>query len=458
MKNCIKKYIVLIIAIALLISGMTVYATAAAQTSLPLLVGETAVLIDAKSGMVLYNKSMDEQREPASTTKIITGLLAIENLDLDKVVTIDEETSVTEGSRIYLLEGEQITVRDLLYALFLESANDAAVALAKEMAGSIDDFAIMMNEKAIELGAKNTNFVNPHGLHAEGHLTTAYDMAMMAKAAMENETFRKYVTTYKHTIPATNMQDTRYLYNTNRLLYDTKTKVSANGEIRTAKYEGVTGIKTGYTSHAGGCLAASALRDGTELIAVVMKSTDSGRFGDSIALLDWGFENYKTVQTLEKGDKAGEIRVKGGAVKYVSLVAEKDCYATVPIGGSTEDLTRVVKAADEIEVPVKKGQSAGTIDFFSDDILVNSVNLVAAEDVEKGGPLSVFGISDKTANKIFISAGVFFGVIAAAAGGLLYIRRHNRKKSRLRRAERAMKLAMEREMQKVYENKERYRR
>lgn len=458
MKNCIKKYIVLIITIALLVSGMTVYATAATQTSLPLLVGETAVLIDAKSGMVLYNKSMDEQREPASTTKIITGLLAIENLDLDKVVTIDEETSFTEGSRIYLLEGEQITVRDLLYALFLESANDAAVALAKEMAGSIDDFAIMMNEKAIELGAKNTNFVNPHGLHAEGHLTTAYDMAMIAKAAMENETFRKYVTTYKHTIPATNMQDTRYLYNTNRLLYDTKTKVSANGEIRTAKYEGVTGIKTGYTSHAGGCLAASALRDGTELIAVVMKSTDSGRFGDSIALLDWGFENYKTVQTLKKGDKAGEIKVKGGAVKSISLVAEKDCYATVPIGGSAEDLTRVVKAAEEIEAPVKKGQSVGTIDYFSEDVLVTSVNLVAAEDVEKGGPLSVLGISDKAANKIFISAGVFFGVIAAAAGALLFVRRQNKKKSRLRRAERAMKLAMEREMQKVYENKERYRR
>lgn len=457
MKKSIRTHITLIILIVSLIAGMTVNAAAATKTSIPLLVGETAVLIDAKSGMVLYNKSMDEQREPASTTKIITGLLAIENLDLDTVVTIDEETSFTEGSRIYLLEGEEITVENLLYALFLESANDAAVALAKEMAGSVDKFAIMMNEKAIELGAKNTNFVNPHGLHAEGHLTTAYDIAMIAKAAMENETFRKYVTTYQYTIPATNMQDTRYMYNTNRLLYDTKTMVSANGELRAAKYDGVTGIKTGYTSQAGGCLAASALRDGTELIAVVMKSTDTGRFGDSIALLDWGFANYKTVQTLKKGDTVGEISVKRGAETSVKLVAEKDGYATVPIDGSVEDLTKVIKTTEEIQAPVEKGQVVGTIDYFSDEVLVSSVNVVAGEAVEEGGMLSVFGVSNKTATKIYISAGVFFGVIAAAVGGLLYIRKQNKKKSRQRRAERAMQIAMEREMQRVYENKNKYK-
>lgn len=427
-------------------------------TETPAIVAETGILIDAKTGSVLYNKGMDIQKEPASTTKMITGLLAIEKLSMDKVVTIDDETPFTEGSRIYLLEGEKITVEELLYALFLESANDAAVALAKEMGGTVENFAIMMNEKAKELGAKNTNFRNPNGLHLEGHVTTAYDLSMIAKAAMQNPTFRKFVSTYKYTIQPTNKQEEpRYMYNTNRLLYDTKTRVSANGVIRTAKYDGVTGIKTGYTRQAGGCLTAGASRNGTELIAVVMKSTDKGRFGDSIALLDWGFENYHTVKTVDAGTKMGMINVTKGAEKQVALVAEKDGYATVSIDKTAKDLTKVIKVAEEVEAPVKEGKVVGNVDFFQGDVLMNSVNVVAKKAIVEGGILAVFGVSNKGAVKIYSGVGVFAGIIAIAVGGLLYIRFKNIKRRKERRAMRAMQIAMEREMDKLYFNKEKYK-
>ena len=166
------------------------------------------------------------------------------------------------------MEGEQITVRDTLYGLMLESANDSAVALAKMISGSVSDFAVLMNAKAQELGALNSNFVNPNGLHEDEHLSTAYDMAMIAKYAMENPVFRDYVATYQYTVAATNMQETRYLYNTNRLLYDNINKVYVDRILRGCKYEGVTGIKTGYTSKAGGCLVAGAKRGETELIEI----------------------------------------------------------------------------------------------------------------------------------------------------------------------------------------------
>lgn len=423
----------------------------------PSIVAETGVLIDAKTGMVLYNKGMDMQREPASTTKVITGLLAIENLPLDKVVTIDAETPFTEGSRIYLMEGEKITVKDLLYALFLESANDAAVALGKEMAGNVDDFATMMNDKAKELGAKNTNFKNPNGLHLDGHVTTAYDMAMIAKAAMENPTFRKFVSTYKYTIQPTNKQEEpRYMYNTNRLLYDTRTKVSANGVIRPAKYDGATGIKTGYTGEAGGCLVAGAERNGTELIAVVMKSTDSGRFGDSIALLDWGFEKYHSVKTVNKGTDMGTIKVARGQEKKVPLVTEKDGYATLPIEQNAKKLKKVIKIAEKIKAPVQEGQVVGSVDFFQGEILMSSVDIVAAQAVKERAIFSILGTSNKTAVKFYVGAGITAGLAVTAAGALLFIRHRNIKRRKQRRAERAMRIAMERERDRLYFNKEKF--
>ncbi|MHC1724200.1 MAG: D-alanyl-D-alanine carboxypeptidase family protein [Aminipila sp.] len=462
MKKTITTMIVLFSLIASLgVNTTAVFAETAASVetnaNIPSIVAETGVLIDAKTGMVLYNKGMDIQKEPASTTKIITGLLAIEKLPLDKVVTIDADTPFTEGSRIYLMEGEKITVKDLLYALFLESANDAAVALGVEMAGNVDDFAVMMNEKAKELGAKNTNFRNPNGLHLEGHVTTAYDLAMIAKGAMENPTFRKYVSTYKYTIQPTNKQvEPRYLYNTNRLLYDNRTKVSANGVIRTAKYDGTTGIKTGYTGEAGGCLVAGAAREGTELIAVDMKSTDSGRFGDAIALLDWGFANYHSVKIINKGTDMGTIKVAKGEERKVALVTETDGYATLPINQNAKGLKKVVKLAEKVEAPVKDGQVVGSVDFFQGNMLMGSVNIVAEQAVKEGAIFSILGTSNKGLDKLYIGAGIVAGVVSAATGTLLFIRYRNIRRRKQRRAARAMRIAMDRERDRLFYSKDNF--
>lgn len=400
-----------------------------ATEAAPNLVGETAIVIDASTGQVLYDKNAHEQRYPASTTKMITALLALENLDLSQTVVIDAETPFTEGSRIYLLEGEEITVEQLLYALMLDSANDAAAALAIAVAGDIPSFAVMMNERAKALGAENTNFVNPHGLQDEGHVSTAYDLALIAREAMKNEKIRELVMTYRYIIPATNRQETRYLYNTNRMIYDEKTKVNANGVMRTAKYEGITGIKTGYTGHAGGCLVAGAKRGETELISVVMKSTDLGRFGDSAALLDFAFANYKTAKVIDGGTDLGDIRVARGSIRRVDVVAAENGYVTLPAEASSELLTTKIVLEDKVSAPITKGQKLGTVEIYESDQLVGQVDAVAAEEILEGGVFSIVGIPDAIGKKIevFFSF-IIIGFLLLVIGYVLLKRQQTRRR------------------------------
>jgi len=365
-----------------------------AATNPPELIAETAVLIDATTGAVLYDKNKDALMEPASTTKMITGLLAIENLPMDRIVTIDAETPFTDGTRIYLEEGEEISVEHLVNALMIESANDTAVALAKEISGSVEDFAVLMNERARELGAKNPSFKNPNGLHLEGHLVSAYDLAMIAKGAMKNQKFREIVLTYKYTIPETNKKVERNIYNRNRLIYDEVTKVSVKGVMRPARYEGATGIKTGSTGQAGGCLVASAKREGTELIAVVLKSTDAGRYGDSIALLDYGFENYFTYKAVDSSQALEDLEVTRGAVNHVAIEIKEDSYMTLPVEASPELVTTEAVTDEIVTAPVEKGQQVGKIEIYEGGSLVGEVPIVAAESVAEGMFLSRFGVED----------------------------------------------------------------
>ena len=327
----------------------------------------------------------------------------------------------------------------------LESANDAAVALAKEIAGNVDDFAEMMNKRAKELGAKNTNFVNPNGLHEEGHVSTVYDLAMIAKGCMKNEMFRTLVSTYYHHIDATNKQDERYLYNTNRLLYDEKTKVSANGIIRPAKYDGCIGIKTGYTSNAGGCLVAGAEKDGTYLIAVTMKSTDAGRFGDCIALLDYGFSNYHSSLAVEAGADMGTIKVKKGSPNEVKVITKESAYVTLPIEASSAVIKTKVIVDKEVRSPLKKGQKVGTVEIYESDILSGTVDLITADSVKEGTLLAYLGIQNKAAYIIYTVLGIL--LIIAAALSISYISLKKRKARRRRelRERRAAQIAKERE-------------
>lgn len=432
--DSMKKIVTIIFIAMIFISAAPMVSFGATEP--PAILAETAVVIDAKTGQVLYDKNRNEQRYPASTTKVITALLALENLDLSKTVTIDAETPFTEGSRIYLLEGERVTVEQLMYALLLESANDAAVALGKEMAGTIPAFAEMMNEKAVELGAQNTHFVNPNGLHEDDHLTTAYDLAMISREAMKNEKFRELVTTYRYVVPATNMQDTRYLYNTNRLIYDEKTKVLVNGVQRAAKYVGATGIKTGYTSHAGGCLIAGAKRGDTELISVVMKSTDEGRFADAISLLDYAFENYKSVKAMDADTILGEIPVNRGAARKVEVIAADTAYATLPIEASSSLVNTKIVLDEKVRAPVTMGQKVGVVEVYEGDRLVGQVDAITTSGIPEGGILSIIGISDEAAVVLEKTFASIFAVVIFLFAAYILLKRRQIRRRKLRRIER----------------------
>ena len=418
-------------------------ADAYAATEAPDIIAEAGILIDGTTGEILYTKNEHAQLEPASTTKMITCLLGLENLDLDETMVIDAETPYTEGSRVYLLEGEEIKTEDVFYALMLESANDAAVAIGNAVAGDKESFAAMMNEKAKELGCLNTNFVNQNGLHEEGHVSTAYDLAMIAKACMQNETFRTLVSTYKHDVPATNLQEERHFYNTNRLLYDTKTKVPVGDEMVAAKYDGCIGIKTGYTSHAGGCLVAGAVRDDTFLIAVVLKSTDEGRFGDCISLLDYGFANYHTVYPsgVEAGMDLGTAKVKHGAVRKVGVTTNGTVGVTLPIEASNDLLSTKLVLDKGIKAPLEKGQEIGTLEVYEGDNVVATLAAITTDSVGKGTILSYIGIPNSIAYVIFAVVGI---IILAFAALIIYVKVHNakvRKIKKQRREERLMEMA-----------------
>lgn len=437
---------ILIIALSVLIGTMSI---AYAETQPPLLTGKSAILIDATTGKVLFEMNSHDQHYPASTTKIMTAILTLENLDLSDKVEIDEETPFTEGSRIYLLEGEDVTVEEVMYGMMLESANDAAVALAKNISGTVEKFAQLMNEKAVQLGALNTNFVNPNGLHEDDHLTTAYDLAMIAKYAMTNEIFREYVSTYQYTMDATNLQDTRYFYNTNRMLYDNIHKVTVNNEIRGCKYDGITGIKTGYTGKAGGCMVAGARRGTTELIAVSLATTEMGRFQDCIALLDFGFDNYKTVNALKQGEEFGMIPVSRGSVKNVRVILPEEVNATLPAEASASLLRTEVNLLDSIEAPVLPGQKAGIIKLYAGEELIGEYDAVAADRVERGGLLSIAGISDEAADKMISFSLISLTLLLLLLVLYVLIKRRQMKIRRIKRLRREEKYRQIYEQQKI---------
>jgi len=436
-----------IILLAFLVIGLIIGwpKSSDAASGIPELVAEAAVLIDARTGVILYEKNMDKLMEPASTTKIITCLLALDHLQPGQIVTVDAESSVTEGSRMNLVEDEMIAVEYLLYALMLESANDAATALAKEISGSVEAFAELMNELAEELGTDRSSFKNASGLPASGHLSTAYDLAIITQYAMLNPDFRRIISTVEYTIPATNKQPERIARNTNRMLADDETNVSVQGIMTPVLYEGISGVKTGFTNNAGACLVASAERDGTELIAVVLKSAELARYGDMIALLDYGFENYYSHRAVSAGTALDNIKVKRGAVNNVGIKVLEDRYITLPKEASTALINTRVVMDEDITAPVGEGMEVGKMEIYEGDVLIGYVPIVTTAAVDEGGPLSVFGIEDSTASILFKI------VIALGAALLLFLliliilRIKYARRRKARRKRRAYELARDRE-------------
>ncbi|MBO5338547.1 MAG: D-alanyl-D-alanine carboxypeptidase [Clostridia bacterium] len=326
--------------------------------------GKSAVLIEADSGEVIYEKNADIRLPMASTTKIMTGIIAIENCPLDEVVKIPKEAVGIEGSSIYLIEGEELTVRELLYALLLESANDASVALAIKTSGDVSEFADLMNRKADELCLENTHFTNPHGLDDDEHYTSASDLSKITAYAMKNPVFKEIVSTYKKTIPLNNGEGTRVLINHNKLL---------------RSYNGSNGVKTGYTKHSGRCFVSSAQRDGVNLICVTLNAPND--WHDHSALLDYGFEKYESVDLAEAGDYLLELNVIDGK-KSTVLVSNTEPLS-VTLKKDNINISAKAEYNRLLSAPISKGDTIGRIVFYNNDEKIGAIDLVALENINE---------------------------------------------------------------------------
>ncbi len=306
-----------------------------------------AVLMEAESGTVVFGQNENARLSMASTTKIMTALVALEHMPLDTSITVTDRSVGVEGSSIYLSVGETLTLEDLLYALMLESANDAAETIAVAVSGDVPAFAALMNEKAAELGLTDTQFVNPHGLDAEGHYTTAKELALLTCAALQNPDFCRIVATERHTIPLHNTDGVRLLLNHNKLL---------------RSYEGCIGVKTGFTKKTGRCLVSAAERDGVRLVAVTLGAPDDWR--DHTAMLDYGFALYDRVSLCEPGFYAAPLPLVSGESEYV--IVENTDTLTVTLPRNHGRIVCVVERRRFDFAPVSRGDEVGRLRFFEE--------------------------------------------------------------------------------------------
>lgn len=413
-------------------------------TDPPSIMGSGSCVIDGWTGTVIYDKDSKTKRAPASTTKMITCLLAIENLSLEAQVVIDNEVIATKGNTLIFKEGEIVSVKDLLYGMMIYSANDAAVALAKEVSGSLPAFADLMNQRAKELGAENTHFLNPHGLTEEGHFSTAYDLAMIAKGCMENETFREICKTPSYKMTANFLSPEREVFTTNLLISDSPIMVTVGGVLRSVKYDSCVGIKTGFTLAAGNCLVSAATKGDTTFISVVLNSGELERFSDSIALLDWSYENYRSYQTVSKGEAVGKVHIKEGAILNAPMVGDRNHFLLMPNDAADSVVSTKVILEEGLKAPISKGTIVGKIEVYEGDRLVDTVNGILKEDIPRGTFLSKVGIPDKIGKPLIViviallSLAILFAIIVIVMRIVV-----KRQKTR-RRQQRALEIAAKR--------------
>lgn len=372
-----RTYILSILLIAIIAAGTipTVYAD-----EVPAYSGEldskSAVLMDADSGTVFFEKNPHEKLPPASVTKVMTMLLITEAVDngrvsLDDVVTVSEKAASMGGSQMYMEPGETHTLDQLLTGIAMVSANDACVAAAEYISGSMDIFVEQMNSKAKDLGLENTHFSNTNGLPVSDHYTSAYDIAVMSSELIKHDVILPYLAASdcvmevgKEGKPKTSLE----MINTNKLL-------------RT--YSGAIGIKTGFTQDAGYCLSAAAKRDGLTLVAVVLGASSSKiRFDEAAQLLDYGFANYESVNIAEKNDLVGNATVDKGVYTFTDLQAQEDIKIIVPKGKGSEISFKIIPAED-LTAPVKEGDTAGRLVIMKKEKEIASFDLIAASSVPK---------------------------------------------------------------------------
>ncbi len=351
----------------------------------PKIKAKAAVLIDSATGKVIYALNADKELPPASVTKVMTMLLAMEAVDSGKI-TLDDEVTISDnaasmgGSQMYMEPGETHTVAQLLEGVAMVSANDGCVALAEYIAGSTDIFVEKMNKKAQELGMKNTNFVNTNGLPVREHYTSAYDIALMSKELIKHKEIRKWCTKWQDTIKVgLPGKETEFgLTNTNKM-------------IKT--YNGANGIKTGFTQEAGYCLSASATRGNTTLIAVVLGAKTSKERNAQVAkLLDYGFSAYETAQIFPEGETVKKVSVERGEPEQLKAVTGEAATAFIK-KGDKEKVTHKIVIDKDISLPLKKGDAVGRVDIYYDGQKTGSVRLVSDRDVDKAGFITYYARS-----------------------------------------------------------------
>ncbi len=357
----ISKILSLVILLALVLS----FSSFASEHSLNdgAISANHAYLYIPNLNLTVYEKASDERHAMASTTKIMTALVALENSELDRIVKISDKAVGIEGSSVYLKAGDEYYMKDLLYALLLQSANDAAAAIAIEIGGSIEGFSSMMNEKARSMNLKDTHFENPHGLDSENHYTTARELALITAEALQNPTFKSIVSTYRKTISTVDGECARTVVNHNKMLL---------------LYEGAIGVKTGFTKKTGRCLVTAAEKDGLTLISVTLNAPSD--WNDHTKLLNYGFDLYENRLLAEVGEFSYEVPVINGQKETVRCTNTEEASAIMKKGSQVQkkiELDRFVSA------PIKKGDVLGHISFEYENGKEIKIPLVANMDIDE---------------------------------------------------------------------------
>lgn len=325
-----------------------------------------AALLDGQTGEVIWEQNSRRKLHPASTTKVVTALIAAERGDLNAKVTVSRRAARTPGSSMYIKEGEVYSLHDLLHGLLLRSGNDAAVAIAEHIGGSVERFAEMMNQRARELGARDSHFVNPHGLTDDQHLSTAYDLALISRTALHNPVFARIVALPAKELTFEELDRKVILQNTNRLL---------------SWLPGADGVKTGTTGAAGPCLVASATREEQQLIAVVLNA--SNRWQESARLLEWGFANWRVADLGRAGEILRFLPIGGGKKTHLAVALKEDLAMVLPRRSVEEGPmpTITLQVTKRLGAPIQKGDQVGVAHVAGPPGPEHSVALVAAESV-----------------------------------------------------------------------------
>ena len=376
--KCKKIFILIIVLILLLLNCNFTFAA----SDEPNLVSEAAILIDSNTNKILYSKNADQKMYPASTTKILTAILTLENCNLDDEVTVSDTAilDIPEGySSANLQFGEVLTVEQLLQLLLVHSANDAANVLAEHVGGSIESFVSMMNTKVHDLGLENTHFTNAYGLHDENHYTTAYDLAIIMKYCVQNNDFRRIAGSASVAIPATNKSGVRKYDSTNDLIIPNSKNY----------YQYLTAGKTGFTTPAGECLVTSAYKNDIELICVILGGSQtvnnsSLRFSETKELYEYGYNNYSLKPIVSEGNSIYNVTIDNATkeTENLDLIAENDINAIVSNDVSLDNLEPSITLYQNLTAPITEGTIIGSAEYDVDGVKYN-VNLIASHNVEK---------------------------------------------------------------------------